>query len=227
MERHGMAKEDNSIFEEIDEELKQDKMYAALKKHKNTITYTLGAIVLAIIAYSSWYSKKQQHLEAITTALVDILRDPASEKSAALLGSLEEDAPSEIKPLLAILKCGKNLQVASVAGGGKDMAELLALSKQNGVDIVWKDLALLVYASYNPVSSGQLIPELTPLTEENRPFKFMAMELLAFLYLNENKTERAMEYFQKILDHRDAPNTLKSIITMISNHIKNKHGEVR
>lgn len=213
------SNEDVSIFDEIEEELKQDKMYASLKKHKNTIMYALSIAVLAIITYSSWYSRKQQRLEAITTALVDVLRRPASEKSSALIESLLEDAPSEMRPLLVILKAGRGLLSSKEVQ--ENANELLTLANKGGVDRVWKDLAMIIYASYNLVSTEQLQKILEPLTAEDRPFKFMAMELLAFSYLNEKQKERAIKYLQKILDHKASPDTLKMRIAMILNHIRN------
>lgn len=215
-----MATEDVSLFDEIEEELKQDKMYANLKKHKNSITAGLVVAVFGIVAYSSWYSQKQNKLEGITTALVDVLRNPGSEKSAKSVEGFAEEAPAEIKPLLVILKAGRHIQLSKAVKENAD--ELLALTKKEGVDIVWKDLALLVCASHNLIDGKSFVATLEPLTEENRPFKFMAMELIAFWYLNEKQEERATQYFQKILDHGDAPKTLKDRIFMILNHIKNK-----
>ena len=212
-----------SLFEEIEEELKQDKRYAMLKKHKKSISSVLSVIVIAIVAYSSWHAKKQQKLETITTAFVEVLRDPASEKSAGLLESLAEEAPAEIKPLLSIIKSGRQLQIAKAVS--ENANGLIALSKQGGVDQIWKDLAIIICASHNVVSGKQLIAMLEPLTEESRPFKFMAMELLAFMYLNENQKDNGKKYLQKILDHKEAPKTLKERISMILNHIKNSENK--
>lgn len=215
-----MAGEDVSLFDEIEEELKHDKMYATLKKHKNSIGAGLFVAVLGIIAYSSWYSQKQNKLESITTALVDVLRDPGSERSSKLIESLAEEAPAEMKPLLVVLKAGRQIQLSKAVK--ENAEELLALANKGGVDIIWKDLAMLICASHNLIQSKQLVVTLEPLTEENRPFRFMAMELIAFWYLNEKQEERAIQYLQKILDHEDAPKTLKDRISMILNHIKNK-----
>lgn len=215
-----MATEDASLFEEIDEELKHDRMYANLKKHKNSIITGLVIAVFGIVAYSSWYSQKQDKLEAITTTLVDVLRDPGSDKSVKLVDGFAEDAPSEIKPLLVILKSGRHIQLSKAVK--ENAEELLSLVNKEGVDIVWKDLALLICASHNLLKEKNLVATLDPLTEENRPFKFMAMELIAFWYFNEKQQEKALQYFQKILDHEDAPKTLKNRIFMILNHIKNK-----
>lgn len=212
-----------SLLEEIDEELKQDKMYASLKKHKNSIITGLSVAVIAIIAYSSWYAQKQQKLGLITTALVDILRNPGDEKSAGMIESLAETAPAEIKPLLVVLKAGQNIQLSKAVK--ENAEELLALTTKGGVDVVWKDLATLICASHNLIAANRLYGALEDLTAENRPFKFTAMELLGFLYLNEKQQDKAMTYFQKILDHKDAPKTLKDRISMIVNHIKNQAKE--
>lgn len=212
--------DDVSLFEEIDKELKDDRRYAYLKKHKDKIFLGFSIAIIAIIAYSSWYTQRKHKLETITTALVDILHNPGNPKAAGMIESLAEGAPAEIKPLMIVLKAGRNIQASQAV---KENAEdLLALSKMKGVDVVWKDLATLILASHNLIAQERIYGTLEELSADNRPFRFMAIELLGFLCLNNKQQEKAMTYFQKIVDNKEAPKTQKERISMIMNHVRNQ-----
>jgi hypothetical protein len=97
----------------------------------------------------------------------------------------------------------------------------LELSQKHGADQIWKDLGLIIYASYPVRSSADLQALLKPLTEQDRPFRFTALELSAMYSVNEKKYEEALESLGKILDAPDAPKTMKERIAILTEHIKN------
>ncbi|MDR2158229.1 MAG: hypothetical protein LBO02_02840 [Holosporaceae bacterium] len=213
-----MADEINAIIEEINEEIKNDQLLAFFKKHKNAILGASAVIAASILAYSSWYSRRNQQMAEITNALVDVLQSPAS-KNHAMMDGLIEDAPAQLYPLLTVVKLGRKLHDFS------DMEEsskaLLALTQRRGVDIVWKDLAVIIYASYRLKPVEELIKLLEPLAGDERPFRFTAMELLAMNYENSGNHEKALEYLEKIINSKESPKTLKKRVSMLLDHLKN------
>jgi hypothetical protein len=212
-----VSNEERSILEEIDEELQYDKQMQFLKKHKKPILYTVVIIAVGILAYSSWYIRKQKHLEDITNALISV---GISTKNGLLLKELAEEAPVELKPLLMIMKSGGQMMDGEFAE--ENLAPLLELSSRSGVDVIWRDLALLVYASYPVKTSIELIRLLEPLTNDDRPFRFMAMELIGAIQEYEGNHAAAIEIFDKILSYKDVPESVKRRIIMLSNYIKNR-----
>ena len=216
------TKDEVSFFEEIEEELKRDQMYAWLKKYKTQVWVGLGVIVFGIIAYSSWYSQKQKKMEDITSALVNVLWSDSEQKSINMIAGLLEDAPAEMKPLLQIMKSGRSLAVTheSKKEHLDALLALLALSKKTGVDIVWKDLALLVYASHRTFST-EILTMLEPLSHDSRPFHLMAKEMIAFVNLNTGKKDEAIRILKEILTYKDIPESMKKRITVLVNHLMN------
>ncbi|MDR1375298.1 MAG: hypothetical protein LBJ45_00595 [Holosporaceae bacterium] len=209
--------EENSIINEINEELKNEQLWEFFSKYRRSIFAFLVVAVLGIIVYSSWYNRKNTKMEEITTALVNILRAP-TQKNEVIIGGLMENAPAEVKPILAIMKSGRKLsQLENVT---ENLDALLELSKKHGVDLIWKDLALIIYASHSP-SLDVSIKLLEPLTVEGRPFRFTALEMSATIHENMGRRQEALENFQKIIDSREAPNSLKRRIATLSNHLKN------
>jgi hypothetical protein len=209
--------EESSIISEINEELKNEQLWAFLERHRRIVFAFLAVAVVGIISYSSWYSRKNAQLEEITTALVNVLRSPTS-KREAIIAELMKNAPVEIKPILAIMKSGRRLtQLDNIS---ENLEAMLELSKRHGVDLIWKDLALIIYASHSP-SLDESIKLLEPLTAEVRPFRFTALEMMAVIHEVMGRRKEALETFQKIIDHKEAPNSLKRRVSMLCNHLKN------
>jgi hypothetical protein len=193
-------------------------LLAFFSKHKNRIFAVVAIIVVGIIAYSSWYSRKNKHMEEITTALVNALRSPAS-KNEIISAGLLSDAPVELKPILMLMKSGRKLSVNEEVE--KNLNDLLSLSQKQGVDIIWKDLALIIYVSYRPKSSSELIALLEPLMADGRPFRFTAMELVGMIHLNNGAHDKSLEILKKIKKSKEAPDSLKRRISVLLNYIEN------
>lgn len=215
-----MDKDDNfAMFEEINEELKHDKMVAFVRQNSKMIVSVLVAIVLGIIIYSTWQDRQKRKMEDITNALLTVVQNPSS-KDDLMLGKLLESAPAELRPVLMLMKSGKQLMMGE--SPEKTLQPILDLSSRKGVDLIWRDLALLIYASYSTKPTQELIKILEPLTEDKRPFRFTAMEFIAMAYINDGKSETAIEYLEKILNNNEAPKSMKERIAVLSQYVKNE-----
>ncbi len=207
------------MFEEINEELKHDQMVAFVRQNLKMIISILVTIILGIIIYSTWQDRQKRKMEDITNALLTVVQNPSS-KDERMLGKLLESAPAELRPVLMLMKSGKQLMMGESAE--KTLQPILDLSNRRGVDIIWRDLAVLIYASYSTKSSQELVKMLEPLTEEKRPFRFSAMEFIAMAYINDGKGETAVEYLEKILNNNEAPKSMRERITILSQYVKSE-----
>ena len=207
------------MFEEINEELKHDQMVAFVRQNLKMIASILVTVILGIIIYSTWQDRQKRKMEDITNALLTVVQNPSS-KDERMLGKLLESAPAELRPVLMLMKSGKQLMMGESAE--KTLQLILDLSNRRGVDIIWRDLAVLIYASYSTKSSQELVKMLEPLTEEKRPFRFSAMEFIAMAYINDGKGETAVEYLEKILNNNEAPKSMRERITILSQYVKSE-----
>lgn len=213
--------ENFAMFEEINEELKQDQMAAFIRRNYRAIVGVLITVVLGIIIYSTWHERQKRKMEDVTNALLTVVQNP-SEKDDLMLGKLLEAAPAELRPILMIMKSGKKLMIGE---GNSDevLQPLLNLANRSGVDIVWKDLASLIYASYSTKPSDELLKILEPLTQAKRPFRFSAIELVAMIHANEGRTKEALEYLEKITNSTEAPKSMKDRIGILVQYMKNEN----
>jgi hypothetical protein len=134
-----------------------------------------------------------------------------------LLSGLLEDAPAELKPILQIIKSGELMVRREF--DKKHLQPLLDLSTKHGVHIIWKDLALIIYASYPTDTPENLIKILEPLINDDRPFKLTALELIAMIYENKGAHDKAKELLSKIIKHAEVSEKQKSRASILLNHI--------
>ncbi len=220
-----MSAEENSIFDEINEELRRDEVLRFLKKHQSTTLWTIVLLIAGIVGYSAWYSDKQKRLEMSTTSLYNEIyssamkSEAAEKKTKATLENLQKNAPSELVPLIALIKTGREL--GTTEDITKTAKQLLELSEKRGVDIVWRDLAVMMYVSYKLESEDKSLERLEKLTGEDRPFRFSAMEKIAMIYENKNDHDKAIDFLEKITAAKEAPKTMKERIAKVINYIKN------
>lgn len=220
-----MSAEENSIFDEINEELKHDEVLRFLKKHQNTTLWTVILLIAGIVGHSAWYSDKQKRLEMSTTSLYNEIysskmkSDASEKKTKATLENLQKNAPAELVPLISLIKMGREISAAEDVT--KISKQLLELSEKKGVDIVWRDLAILMYVSYKLESEDKLLERLKELVGEDHPFRFSAMEKIAMIYESKGDHDKAIEFLTKITDEREAPKTMKERIGKVINYIKN------
>jgi len=220
-----MSAEENSIFDEINEELKHDEVLKFLKKHQNIISWIIILIIAGIIGHSAWYSNKKKQLEIATTNLHEEIysstmkNEAGKKKSKATLENLIQHAPSELVPLVSLIKMGR--EAITSEDMQKTAKQLLELSEKKGVDIVWRDLAMLIYVSYKLEPEDKLLERLKKLTGDDRPFRFTAMEKIAMIYASKKEFGKSVEILMKITDNKEAPDSLKRRLTKVINYIKN------
>lgn len=214
--------EDQAILDEITEELKRDQFVRFVKRYQTPISALILMSIAGIVMYTSWKNRTLRELEDTTYSLVDALA-VNSNKTDIVLASMSENAPAKIRPIIEIIKSGMALRNEKDEGKKKAVLQsLLDLANQNGVDIAWKDLAILVYASNAPVvhlSLSDICNKLAPLADEGRPFRLSALELLGVLYMNAGDGIKAKSYFEKLLAEKNISEAMRTRATLYKNRI--------
>ena len=182
------------IFDEINEELKQDRMSALWARYGKYLIAVAG-LVIAVVVFTQTYKQWQvsQNEQAAETFYQAMMGDDA----AAAFEVVRDDL-TEGYQMLADFKIASD----KANSGDKQAAEelYLALSKNDDIASLYRDLALLLAAMNVPDSrtADDIIAMLVPLTQGSGPFQGLALEAAAGADVQAGRIEAAMEKLGQI-----------------------------
>ena len=182
------------IFDEINEELKQDRMSALWARYGKYLIAVAG-LVIAVVVFTQTYKQWQvsQNEQAAETFYQAMMGD-----DAAAAFEVGRDDLTEGYQMLADFKIASD----KANSGDKQAAEelYLALSKNDDIASLYRDLALLLAAMNVPDSrtADDIIAMLVPLTDGSGPFQGLALEAAAGADVQAGRIEAAMEKLGQI-----------------------------
>lgn len=202
------------IFNEIDEELRQDKAQELWKRYGTYIVAVCVVIIAAVAGYS-WFEQQRlaelrgyadRYGEAVVqaedgdveTALgtIDALIAEAGDEGVALMARFQKAA------LLA--NEGKNAEAADAFD---------AIAADGAIDVLYRDLATVkavLHASLAGEDRGQLLTRIEPLTADGQPWRFTARMIAGSLAIGSGDIDRAKTFYQQVSDDDDAPNSART-----------------
>lgn len=194
----------DSFIDEVTEEVRRDKLYALFRKYG-----WIGVVlVLAVVGGAGWteWRKAQDaaRAEAFGDAVLEALDLGApAERSAALAGVQTDGEQTAILKLL--------LASDPVEDRAGALAALEALANDATQPASYRDLAVL----RRVVIAGADLPladrraALDPIAAPGRPYRTMALEQLAYLLVEEGKTEEAIAQFTALLSDQESPSGVR------------------
>ncbi|SEM90340.1 hypothetical protein SAMN04488103_102397 [Gemmobacter aquatilis] len=194
-----------SFIDEVTEEVRRDKLFAMFRKY-GWIGVLLVAGIVGGAAYNEW-SKARSEAAArdFGDALLTAIEAPTPESRREALDKIT--VRGEQAALVQMLLSSDPQQDRA--------ATLVALDKviaDASLPQIWHDLATLrrviVAGAEMPLADRRAALE--PLAAAGRPFRTMAAEQLAYLLVEDGKTEAAISALQALLDDQDAPGGLRS-----------------
>ena len=199
------------IFREIDEDLRRDRMIRLWQRHGRHVIAAAFLIVAATGAYVLWDSHRRQqdemlglrYSEATVLAQTDISKATGAFETLAAEGSTGYATLSRLQA--AVLKA----KGSDKAGG---VATLKAMAADGGVDQPYRDLALLLSASFgaDDEAPADIEARLQPLTADANPWRFSALELTALVRLKAGDKAGALKLYQQLADDLEAPPSLRA-----------------
>ena len=195
----------DSFIDEVTEEVRRDKLFAAFKKY-GWIGAALVAVVVGGTAYTEWRkSTDAAQAQAFGDAVFAATEaaDPVARRAAlAAVPATGERA--------AVL----NLLLASDPSDDRT-ATIAALQKVEAdatLPQVWRDLAVLRRVSLQgaELSLAERRGLLEPIAQPGRTFRPLAAEQLAYLLVEEGKASDAITALQALTEDQEAPAGLRS-----------------
>ena len=202
----------NDVFNEVNEELKQDQLFLFFKKYGKII---IAIIILALIGFGFYHfldSRANKAYESETQTLITILNSDAATKDNAQkiadLKTLSEEKNLKLSYLV-------NLFILN-AYGEQNQLDQIDVQIEN---IINDPNAPKLYADFAALLKGMNALELNDLDQAEsylsvvlhpeNPWFFSGTELMGFTYLQKNDPAKAESYFRTLLESPETPNLIR------------------
>lgn len=200
------------IFQEIDEELRQDRAARLWKQYGAYVVALAVAIVLGVGGYRFWEYRDRTAREGESAAYEAALSQAAGGDAAGAiegLGALAEDAGDGYAALA-------RLRQAALAAreGDREGAALAygAVAADDGAPAEMRDLASLASAAARIGTDppGDLLPELDRIADAGGPWRPAALELKGALAIQTGDIAGAREIFSALSDDSATPARMRA-----------------
>ncbi|MCB2100209.1 MAG: tetratricopeptide repeat protein [Rhodobacterales bacterium] len=196
----------DSLFREIDEELRQEHYAKLWGKYGNVIIGAAVALVLGVAGYQGWHhydvTTRQEQGSRFAQALEEASKDPA--KGAQEFAALAKDGTAGYALLAKLQEAGLKARSGDPNGA---VALYDAVIADGGIDKVYRDLALLqrVMVQMDGGDPAALLAELAPLTDAGSAWRHSARELSAVLALKTGDTAKAVDLLRGLAEDSATP----------------------
>jgi hypothetical protein len=170
----------SDIFQEVDEEVRREKLKQLWERHSNLIVAGALLIVLAVAGwrgYDWWELRRASESGAQFEAAIALAESGKQAEAQAAFSKIAQDGSSGYR-ILARFREAAELAKTDPAAAARLYASLAA---DSGLDRALRDLAAvregLILVDTAPLT--ELAAKLEPLTTADRPFRHTARELLA------------------------------------------------
>lgn len=194
------------IFEEVNEELRQQKLQAFWKENGPWI---IGGAILAVVmtgSLSFWNNWKHERNVAATTELVRVLNE---ETDVAKLEDYAQSTSTDHAALARLFAAGRYAR----EGNTDKAVELYAeIEQSRGVGKLYRDLAKLfsVGLRLQTGDAAQLEQELAYLAKNNSAWRWSAQEMQALLAAREQNFEKAVDILTQLSGDNAAPQDMRT-----------------
>lgn len=204
------------IFQEVDEEIRRERLKQLWERYSGVIVAVALLIVLGIggwRTYQWWEGKRAAEAGATFEAAVTLASEGKHAEAEAAFGRIAAEAPGGYR-VLARLRQAAELANTDRAAAAK---AYLAIADDNGVSATLRDLATiraaLLLVDTTPYDAMRA--RLEPLTAPGRPFRHTAREVLAFAAWRGGDTAAAKPWLQAIAADPETPAGIRARTEML------------
>ena len=206
-----MAEENDALFKEIDEELRQDKANEVWKAYGNYIIGGALALILGVAGFQAWQSydtnQRMARGKSFDAALV-LSSGNKTDEALVAFGKIAEGNNDGYAQLARFREAGLLAAKSDYAGSA---AVYKSLSEDDGLDQQYRDLAVVLGALQELNSPGgdtSLTDRLESLVAATNPWRHSAREALGIAALKNGDKTKAREQFKAIADDATTPQGL-------------------
>lgn len=205
----------SDIFQEIDEEIRRDRVADLWKRYGNYVVAAAAVVVVATVAVVGWREYRDRQHRAQAAVFLQAMDQAArgdADAAKATFGRLAKEGDAGYATLARLQEAALLAKAGDNAGA---TAIYDAIAKDGRADAVFRDLAVLLAAQHTLDSAdpAQLAQRLQPLTQDKNPWRHSALELTALLAKRTGDAAKAKEIYTKLADDLSAPPGLRARAT--------------
>ena len=210
----------SDIFQEVEEDVRRERYEEIWKKYGNYIMAAAALLVVAVAGYQAWknydLTERQKISDRFRVASQSAQAGNAP-KAEADFAALVKDAPSGYATLAKFHLAGANL-----AQGKRDAAVTILRELTAESDPIVSGTARLKLAWLMADASPktEVASLLQPLTADDNPWRFAALEVLAYVDLKDGVRAQALAEYQKLAQETGAPASLRQRAAGIAEYLK-------
>lgn len=205
------------IFEEVDEELKQDNAKKLWDQYGKYVVAVAVLVVASVAGYQGWRGYVADRQQSYSTQFLSAQRLAAENKNseaAAVFATLSNETSGGY----ALLSRFREAQSRTAAGEAKAAIDIYeAIASDGSVEQLYRDLAVLL-SVLSQIDSGDpasLSARLQPLLGAENVWRFTAAEANALLALRMGDKAAAKTAFEALADDLNAPQGLRRRATQL------------
>lgn len=196
----------SDIFQEVDEEVRREKLQQLWERHSNLIVAGALLIVLAVAGwrgYEWWETKKAAESGSQFEAAILLAEAGKQAEAQAAFGKIAQDGSSGYRMLARFREAAELGKTDPAAAVGA----YATLAADSSLGRPLQDLAIvrggLILVDTAPLAD--LTAKLEPLTAADRPFRHTARELLALSAWRNGDAAAAKRWFDLIATDAETP----------------------
>jgi hypothetical protein len=204
------------IFQEIDDEVRREKLKQIWDRYGTYIVAACFVIVLAVAGwrgYGWWQARQAAKAGADFEAAASLLTKDKYSEAEQAFAKVAKEAPSGYRMLARMREAAAAAQRDPKAG-----AKLYdQLTADSGLPPEMQDLARLRAGMLlaDTASYDDLLKRLEPLTAPGRTFRHTARELLAFSAWRNNNKAAATKWIDMIVTDSETPASTRARVDML------------
>ena len=200
------------IFDEVDEELREERMQEFLKKN-GVLLFAGALLVIGCVGgwkYWGWFQERQdtaaasQYLAASAAALPAGAAGPNHALAAAAFEAAAAQGPAGYRILARLREAASRAEAGDLNGASALWDQVAA---DGSADPLFRELASLTWCLYHADNGDPALLEgrLKPLAAPGSAWRSLAQEQLALLELRQGHTEAARTQLKKLVEDSTAP----------------------
>jgi len=214
------------IFDEVEEELREERMHELLKKYGGLLFAAALLMIGAVAGWKAWvwYEERRDvaaatgYLSASARTEVAGVAGPNRPEAIAAFQVVAATAPDGYRDLARLREAALRAESGDLEGASALWAKVAG---DSSVDPLLRDLANLTWCIHHVDHGDPALLEgrLKPLAAEGNAWRFLALEQLALLDLRQGHAEAAKTQLQKLAEDATAPNGVRSRASTLLNRV--------